>query len=114
MFTLNEYEEYESIINGIRFICEEPEDDFEKTASKIAEVYESRLNDIVQFLLEEGITDTFGEFTPGELIEALGAPCIDLDRETISYLEHSLDDTHIIEFEYSGLLEEFSYLSIDG
>ena len=44
----------------------------------------------------------------------LGTPMIDLDREVITYLEQSLDDIHIIDVEYGGLLDEFYEVAIDG
>ena len=114
MFTLNDNNEYEVKINGISFVCESVEEGFEETAASIAEVYESKLNDIAEFMLEEGISDFFGELTPEQIIKSLGTPTIDLERYLVTYLEHTFDDEHIIEFEYDGLLDEFFYLSIDG
>ena len=46
--------------------------------------------------------------------EALGTPLIDLDREVVTYLEQTLDDIHIIDVEYGGLLNEFYEVAIDG
>lgn len=114
MFTLNENNEYEAEINGVKFVCESVEDDYEETAAKIAEVYESKLDDIAQFMINEGISDFYGEFMPQEIINSLGKPTVDLERCLVSYYEHTLDDVHIIEFEYDGLLDELFYLNIDG
>lgn len=114
MFYINDNEEYETQINGITFICEEVEADFEKIASEIAECYENKLDSIAEFLLDEGISDFWGEISVDELKKALGVPVINLDNESIVYLEHILDDEHIIEFEYEGILENFMYLNIDG
>lgn len=114
MFTLNENNEYEAEINGIKFVCEDFEEDYEETAAQIAEIYESKLDSIAQFMLDEGISDFFGELTPDKIIESLGTPTIDLERFLVTYLEHTLDEVHIIEFEYDGILDEFFYLNIDG
>lgn len=114
MFTLNDNNEYEAEINGIQFVCESPQEDYEETAVKIAEVYESKLNNIAQFMIDEGITDFYGELTPQEIIDSLGTPIIDLERYVVAYCEHTLDDEHVIEFEYDGILDELFYLSING
>lgn len=114
MFTLNENNEYEAEINGIKFVCESVEEGFEETATNIAKVYESKLDSIAQFMIQEGISDFFGELTPKKIIKSLGKPTIDLGRYLVTYLEHTLDDVHIIEFEYDGLLNELFYLNIDG
>ena len=114
MFTLNENNEYEAEINGIKFVCESVEEGFEETAANIAKVYESKLDSIAHFMIQEGISDFFGELTPQKIIKSLGKPTIDLGRYLVTYLEHALDDEHIIEFEYDGLLDELFYLNIDG
>ena len=54
------------------------------------------------------------DLSAGQLMAALGKPQIDLDRNVITYLEHTLDDVHIFEVEFQGMLEEFLYVSIDG
>lgn len=114
MFALNEYNEYEAEISGIKFVCEAPDKSLEETASAIAEIYESKLNSIAEFMIEEGISDCYGELTPEKIISSLGKPVIDLDRCLITYLEHTLDDIHIFDVEYDGLLDEFFYFSING
>lgn len=114
MFVKNNDNEYEAEINGIKFICENADDTIENTAAEIAEVYESRLDDIAQFMIDEGISDLFGELSAEKIIRSLGKPVIYLDSSLVTYPEQTLDDIHIIEFEFDGLLDEFSYLSIDG
>ncbi|MCH5193608.1 MAG: hypothetical protein J1F11_06575 [Oscillospiraceae bacterium] len=114
MFALNENNEYEAEISGIKFVCESPDESLEEAAAEIAGIYESKLNSIAEFMIDEGISDCFGELSPEKIISSLGKPVIDLERSLITYLEHTLDDIHIIELEYDGLLDEFFYLSIDG
>ena len=48
------------------------------------------------------------------LPELLGKPTINLSTFQIMYLEQTLDDGHIIEFEYADDFEEFFYFNIDG
>ena len=114
MFILNKYNEYELEINDIRFVCETVEVGLEETASEVAKIYEGKLDDIVNFMLENGLLDVFGKLTSAEVIESLGKPTIDMNRCLISYLEQTFDDTHIIDVEYGGLLDELFYFNIDG
>lgn len=104
---------YSAKIDGIEFVCEEMKSEFEKDAPALAKVYREKLPQIVAFIMDD-ITDFFGDITEDQLADALGMPQIDLDREIITYLEHTLDDVHIIEIEYGGLFEEFYGVSIDG
>ena len=113
-FTYHEEEEnYIAEINGIQFVCEDVMPEFEETALALADVYQEKLPEIAAFLLDD-MEEMFGDISVEELTEALGMPQIDLDREVISYLEHTLDDCHIIDVEYGGVLEEFYEAVIDG
>ena len=114
MFTLNDNKEYEAEIGGITFVCEAPDKNLEETAAEIARIYESKLNSIAEFMIEEGICDCYGELTSEKIISSLGKPVIYLERCVITYLEHTLDDIHIFDVEYGGLLDEFFYFSING
>ena len=105
--------EYTAVIEGIEFICETVKPEFEETALALAKAYQEKLPRIVAHLLDE-VTATFGAISADELEDALGTPQIDLDRGTLSYLDHTLDDAHIIEIEYSGLFDELYDVTIDG
>lgn len=100
-------------VDGIEFICEEAAPELEKAVPALAAAYREKLPQLVAFMLDD-ITEVFGDMTEDELTEALGTAQIDLDRDVITYLEHTLDDSHIIEVEYGGLLDEFYGVSIDG
>jgi hypothetical protein len=114
MFTLNEYGEYETEINGIRFVCGTVQAGYEKAAADIAAIYEKRVRAIAQFMQEEGILAVYGEMTCEDMMQALGQATINLDNESISYLNHTLDDDHIIGLEYRGVIETFFCFSMDG
>lgn len=100
-------------LNGVLFECEEVEAGYEESAKCLADNYEAKLTKIAEFMLPD-LTQIYGDMSSETLINALGMPLINLDRETLTYLEHTLDDEHIIELEFNGILEEFFYLSIDG
>ena len=100
-------------INGVRFCCEEEKDGYASQAQELAEVYEEKVPDIVAFILDE-VCSMFGDVSEDDLAEALGTPLIDLYREVVTYLEQTLDDIHIIDVEYGGLLNEFYEVAIDG
>lgn len=114
MFQMNDYDQYELVLNGIRFVCEEIADDYAEIAAKLAEIYESRLESIAQFLLDEDICGFFGELTAEQIIALLGMPEIDLDSNQVIYAEHAFDNPHMISFEYEGMLDAFQYMCIDG
>ena len=99
---------YLAQLNGIEFICEEPSEELEETARKLAELYEDRLPALAEFMLEEMETDglDFGPLTDSE-------PQIDLDTSVVHYLEQTLDD-HIFDVEFDGDLEEFLIFTLDG
>lgn len=100
-------------INSVRFICEEVKDEYGELAKELADSYEDKLSEIIDYVLPE-VTTMFGSISKAELERALGIPQIDLDREVISYLEQTLDDMHIIEVEFGGLFDEFFEVIIDG
>lgn len=114
IFKYNErYKAYVAELNGVRFCCMEEKEGYERQAQMLADAYEEKIHDIISFIIDE-VCSMFGDVTKDELTDALGTPLIDLDREVISYLEQSLDDVHIIDVEFSGLLDEFYEIVIDG
>ena len=110
-----EWASYLAELNGVEFICEEPSEELEAAAKRLAEGYQDRLPALAAFILEEMETDGlgFGPLTVPELIAALGKPQIDLDQSVIHYMEQTLDD-HIFDVEYEGDLEEFLVFTLDG
>lgn len=100
-------------INSVEFTCEEVQEGYEETAREIAEVYEDKLPELAEFILSD-VGDIFGDITAQEVMDALGTPLVDLDRETVTYLDHALDDIHIIEVEYEGILDDLLGVSVDG
>lgn len=104
---------YSAEINGIRICCKEANNENECKARALAEAYEDQIPELVSFMLDE-VCSVYGDMTGQELLEALGTPEIDIDREMVSFLEHTLDDCHIIDVEYGGLLETFYEVIIDG
>ena len=114
LFIFSEEEQaYTAEIDKIKFICEEVQDVYEETAREIAEVYEDKLPELAEFILSD-VGDMFGDITAEDIAESLGEPLVDLDRETVTFLEHTLDDVHIIEVEYEGAFEDFLGVSVDG
>ena len=114
LFIFDEEESlYSAKIDGVELVCKEVTPEFEKAAPALARAYHEKLPQIAAFMLDD-ITEVFGDMTADELTAALGVPQIDLDREVVSYLEHTLDDCHIIDVEYGGLLDELYGVNIDG
>ena len=115
MFSYNdEYEMNIAEINDVIIACEEVEDSYEELAQETAEKYSQKLDEIVQFMIDEGICEYFGEVSADEIKSSLGKPLIDIENQLVQYLEHTLDETHIIEIEYDDDFEEFLCMNIDG
>ena len=96
-------------------VCDEVGDGFEELAKTVSENYTKKLDDIVEFLSDEGISDYFGDLSPEDIRSGLGVPLIDIGKQTVTYTDHTLDDMHIIEFEYDDSeFGDFSMLSVDG
>lgn len=116
MFEYNEDMELYAVDMGDAIItCDEVVEGFEELAKTVAGNYTKKLDDIAQFLTDEGISDFFGDLSPEDIKNGLGIPRIDIGTQTVTYLDHTLDDAHIIEFEYDdNEFGDFSMLSIDG
>lgn len=103
---------YLAELNGIEFLCEEPSEELEEEAERLAALYKDCLPGLIRFMLEE-LDGVYGPLTAEEFTARLGRPQIDLDRSCVVYLEHDFDG-HILEVEFEGELEEFLYLSMNG
>ena len=116
MFEYNkELELYAVDLGNAIITCNEVSDGFEELAKTVAENYTKKLDDVVEFLSCEGISDYFGDLTPDKIKEGLGVPLIDIGSQTVTYTDHTLDKAHIIEFEYEDSeFGDFSMLAIDG
>lgn len=114
MFEYDEkYEEFSAETDGVKFVCDEVEEGFEELAVRLAECYRNRLAAIADFMLPD-IIGMYGEMTREDLIGKLGKPTIDLGINMLFYLEHTLDNSHMIEMEFEGAFENFFCLAING
>lgn len=113
---------YTATIGGIEFssrIAATPE--MMEYAKKLAAVYKSKLSVIADFMLEDEVFDNDSGIFPivskESLIASLNTPSIQLlsDKDgACTYFNHTLDDMHIITFEFSALFDDLCYLTIDG
>ena len=104
---------YLAELSGIEVVCEEPSGELEAAAKKLAELYEDRLPEIAAYILP-GLENMFEGLTVEKLIADLGTPQIDLDVSTITYLEQTLDESHIFTLEFDGAMEELLEFTVDG
>lgn len=109
----DKYDEFYAELNGIKFVCEKVEDNYEQLAKDLSDTCESKISDIVNFILPD-INEIFGVSDTSIIQKALGKPQIDLDKSMIVYCEQTLDDVHIISVEFDGLFTDFYLTSIDG
>ena len=102
MFKYNEDEErYLAVVDGVEFASEEEPELSDEEVRSLAERYQENLPSILDFMLPA-------------LPKALGRPRIDLDASEVSYCGHTLDETHIISFEFYDGFETLENLAIDG
>ena len=114
MFKYNEDEElYLAVVDGVEFASEEEPELSDEEVRGLAERYQENLPCILDFMLP-ALEGFFGKLDKAELPKALGRPRIDLDASEVSYCGHTLDETHIISFEFSDGFETLENLAIDG
>lgn len=114
IFTFDEKnKQYKAIINNIAFVCKEIKPEYEQYAKDLANNYDKKILDIIQYMLSD-IEEMFGINDVEIIKNSLGNALIDLDNNRLSYLEQTLDDMHIIDVEFDGIFEKFYDVSIDG
>ena len=96
----DERDEYVAELNGVEFVCDEPEDGDEEEAQKLSKLYFEKLPEMIEFMWPE-LQQVYGDIDKAKLPQLLGKPTINLTTCQIMYMEQALDDTHIIEFEYT-------------
>ena len=104
-------------LNDILFSCEVLDSILEITANRLAEIYESKLPLIAEYIVSNSeFPKVYGEMSKEELLESLNKMTIpwiflkDNNSGTIAYA----DSDYVIEFSFIGDFERFSDLSIDS
>ena len=104
---------YVTTINDITFVCEQYNANYDQLAQQLANAYEKKISSIIDFMLPD-IKAMF-DIDDKEIIkQSLGKPQIDIQRNVITYLDHTLDQMHIIDVEFDGIFDCFYYTTIDG
>lgn len=115
MFEFNEESElFEVELQGVRVVCDELFDGCEESAKELAACYDKKLPEIAAYMLSEDIEAYYGKLSVETIVANLKTPQIDVGRCLLTYLEHTLDDMHIIEIEFDGVMDEFLSMSING
>lgn len=111
---------YKAIIRNIEFMMDEYSEENEAYAKQLATDYHLHLAQVMDFLLEDEAFRDDGIF-PNQnketLLPALGAPSIFIlsnQDGQCSYCNHTLDDTHIISFEFSDIFDNLYDLTMEG
>ena len=114
MFQYNEDEElYLAVVDGVELVSEEEPELSEGEVREIARAYQENLPRILDFMLP-ALEGFYGKLDKAGLPKALGRPRIDLDTSEVAYCEHTLDETHVIGFEFYDDFETLENLTIDG
>lgn len=86
-------------------------------AQKILDAYPANIDKIAGYLVsDEGFICFYDGVTKDEVAEKLNTPQIRVDNVggILTYLNHQLDDEHIIDVDFSGVFETFNEVLIDG
>ena len=115
MFEFNEkLQSYTRTIDDMVFECEEYRSKYDSLSEELASIYQLKLKELALFIKPE-IDSFYGDdFSVETIIDHLGYPIIDLEINTITYVEHTFDEEHIITVEFDGKLESFLNTIIDG
>ncbi len=114
MFQYSEDEErWLAEVNGIEFVSEEEPELSGEEVRGLAGSYQEHLPQILDFMLPS-LEEFYGKLDKTELPGLLGRPQIDLDTSQVAYCEHTLDETHVIGFEFYDDFETLENLTIDG
>lgn len=115
MFEYNDkLQSFTRTIDDMVFECGEYKLEYDSLSEELSSIYQLKLPEIALFVKPE-IDSFFGsDFSVESIIECLGYPIIDLEINTITYVEHTFDAEHIITVEFDGMLERFLNTVIDG
>ena len=106
-------------INGIEICINDKQitDNILSLAEKILSGYHRKIAVISEYLSKDKcFVFAYGNITKEEISQKLHEPNITIDKDggLLTYCNHEFDDVHIIDIEFSGVLEEFYNVSIDG
>jgi hypothetical protein len=91
-----------------------PMTDYEE---KIWQAYPEKIAKIAEHLFQdEGMRICFNHPSVDEIVAKLNEPSLRVfdDSGVLTFCNHEFDNIHVIDLEFSGVLEKFSYVSIDG
>lgn len=109
--------EYENENLRIEIEKEDFSDNIILKIEKIIENYPKKIKEIAKFCKEsECFKECYPEETEESITKKLNKPVIRFFGEegTLTYCEHEFDEDHILDIDFDGILEKFSYIGIDG
>ncbi|MDR2903534.1 MAG: hypothetical protein LBU77_03390 [Clostridiales bacterium] len=108
--------EYRAVLNGIEIFihADEFSDSLIAMAEKIVAVYPKKVETIAEMVAKDTPFDK--TFTAKEIAEKLDLPVLMMDEQggCLTYAEHTLDDVHVIDVEFGGILDQIYEVGIDG
>jgi len=120
-FILSKYDDFrfENDIIIVALFEDQLSDSIINFAERVLQVYPQKLEAIAEHLYDD-INSFYGIESKDRIISGLNKPTLNVHvwNEKMSgslvYCEHDFDQVHIITLEFDGILEKFSYVSIDG
>lgn len=111
--------EYVAVLNGIEIQIDESDMNEANIAraEQIIAAYPARLAALAEFCVEsDTFQDCYPEFSADEVAEKLNMPILKLDDAggMFTYCDHDLDSDHLIDVEFSGIIDDFLSVDMDG
>ena len=111
--------EYIAEVDGLKIEISEKYFSDEKVAfaEKLIASYPTKVPALAKFCMEsECFKACYPDETMGTIMEKLHLPDMRIDNigGILTYYNHELDEEHIIEVEFSGLMNSFFSVGIDG
>ncbi len=117
---LPERGKYTAIFNGFEIEISENSmsDEVVIFAEAIIKIYPQKLVDLANFCKEsETFQICYPEETVDSIIKKLNLPILNMWRTgggMLTYCNHEIDQDHLIDIEFTGVMDSFDYVSIDG
>ena len=109
---------FEAEVSGIKIRINDSamSDENVQLAANIIQAYPHRVTAIADHILQDEWIAAAYKLSKDEIIQKLHLPVIRIDKFgcMLSYCENEIDFDHILDIEFSGVLENFYQVGMDG
>ncbi|MGA3598933.1 hypothetical protein [Lysinibacillus agricola] len=115
----DEYKRYEATLDGMKVNIPEDlmNDESMRFAENVRNQYTAKLEELARFCVEsETFEYVYPEATIEDVMKKLHLPILKVDEVggRFTYTQHELDEDHLIDIEFVGVMESFFSVEVDG